>query len=128
MANELDQLADRVEQLASPCREADYAIHLLITRNEVIAMDPAGGYVPPSTPAYTESIDSARSLVPDGWAWWLDSGNPHQRDGAALGPVPERGCQMETIEHATGVNPAIALTVAALRARSTPCDPPGAER
>ena len=87
-------LAERCEQAARPDRELDFAI--------------AAGVGWPDSPnlhqharRYTESLDAAVTLVPDGLGWMI-MGN-----AAKVGRLPSRGA-----------TPALALCAAALRARA----------
>ena len=107
-------LADRCEQAAGPDRELDIAIAAGLGW-------PDGRYSPPILPFervrlprhYTDSLDTAAALVPDGWAVELVqalSGSPWHatlRGGSALVPIIG----------ATASKPALALCAAALRAR-----------
>ncbi len=63
------------------------------------------------------SVDAAMMLIPSGFSWTLDGGDPSCCDSAALGPVPAPGQLMNPTIIAGGFSPAMALTAAALRAR-----------
>lgn len=74
---------------------------------------------------YTASIDAALTLVPDGWAWALH----HHRDCTGANAVPfakvsraswnKRHNEAEFYKeaHSRGATPAIAICIAALKAR-----------
>lgn len=113
---QLLELAERCEKTTGPKRELDEAIRLLVERNIVVGLDLAGGYVPPSTPRYTESLDAAMQLVPEGWAWMAGCA-PEARFFATLAPTDESGIEAEDIDTAAAT-PALALCAAALRARA----------
>lgn len=64
----------------------------------------------------TGSIDAAVALVPEGWAWTVDGGDPSCDDSASLGLVPMSGQMMNPSVITGAATPALALTAAALRA------------
>lgn len=61
---------------------------------------------------YTTSIDAALTLVPEGFHWWLESGNEY-------GSNPHAGVYHKENEQQEGIaeTPALALCIAALKAR-----------
>jgi len=67
-----------------------------------------------SPPAYTTSLDAALSLVPEGWSWMVRNvhGNMGGPQGVAYCTRPDT--DNETARAAT---PALALVIAALKAR-----------
>lgn len=95
-------LAERCEQAAGPDRELDFAI--------------AAGVGWPDSPnlhqharRYTESLDAAVTLVPEGWRWFVDSvGFAHVYKDSIVGASDIKA----------GAKPALALCAAALRARA----------
>lgn len=103
----LMELAAKVEQAEGPDRELDEAIRLLVERNEKVVLDLTGGYVPPSTPAYTASLDAAMMLVPEGAAWIV---------GFAVDGVPFANVDFD--RRTTAATPALALVAASLRAKA----------
>lgn len=111
-------LAERCEQAAGPDRELDAEIAVALFGGEIIwktanwTMDsyPArrvqnsdyiGGYQNAAIPVYTESLDAAVTLVPEGCGWMV-MGN-----ASKVGVWPSHGA-----------TPALALCAAALRARA----------
>lgn len=109
---ELLALAERVEAATGPDRALEEEIDL-------IALDlgwrAERKEVPFDAPRYTSSIDAAVSLVPDGWAWQVNSHGtalcwPNTLDG------PKRAVKGFSL-HDDGT-PANALAAAALRARA----------
>jgi hypothetical protein len=65
-------------------------------------------------PAFTASLDSAASLVPEGWAYCVDS-----NDGGYATVFPRRELgYLPTDPYADAATPALALTAAALRAKA----------
>jgi hypothetical protein len=106
-------LAERCEQAAGPDRELDIAIAAGLGW-------PDGRYSPPILPFervrlprhYTDSLDTAVTLVPEGWRWWIHS-SPFARcwlvaDDQIIGIAQPEKC----------ATPALALCAAALRARA----------
>jgi hypothetical protein len=102
-------LAERCEQEAGPDRELDFAI--------------AAGVGWPDSPnlhqharRYTENIDAAVTLVPEGWTWAryysgaVECGTLNGPDGSIL------------FERGEGASFALALCAAALRARAAAYD------
>jgi hypothetical protein len=98
-------LAERCEQAAGPDRELDFAI--------------AAGAGWPDSPnlhqharRYTESLDAAVTLVPDGWDFCISKGWAEE----AIVSLAPAGMATEVVASAT--TPAPALCAAALRARA----------
>lgn len=110
---DLTKLAERVEALTGPDREVDQAIHALVSLDrkhpylavpQIDDKHPSGR--PYATPAYTESLDAALTLLPEGWDWsynivW----------GTAI--IWCAGVEHKAVSSAT---PALALAAACLRA------------
>lgn len=69
-------------------------------------------------PHYTNSLDAALSLVPEGWRWSLDhTQKPPYRDcGMATLYAPGDGWTPADVSEIYGATPALALCAAALRA------------
>lgn len=108
----MEKLAARVEALAGPDRRID---------TEILEM--VGGFTPTGLPtfrgglgypAFTQSVDAAMSLVPEGWAWTL-----YSDASCEIGYEPERGGLMNPEFQSDAATPALALCAAALRARPT---------
>lgn len=116
---DLNTLASMVEALDGPDRKLDL---------EIVAIVRAGMRHPDfiAPPAYTESLDAAMTLVPEGWAveraGWHSILEPYA--GFELWQFTE--CDDGAWRHggddaiATGnaITPALALTAAALRSRA----------
>jgi len=99
--SDLSALIARLEVATGPDRAIDWEIHL---RDGLNGVGSYGGH-----PAYTESIDATLTLVPDNWSWRV--GNlPSGRGFADLGT-------QKSLQGIEGATPAIALCIAALRAR-----------
>lgn len=79
-------------------------------------------------PAYTQSLDAALTLVPEGWtAWELRSFARKTRFGCDLSRLTE--CDAgEDWAHGNGPTPALALCIAALRALASAPGAAGEER
>lgn len=103
----LDELIARLEKATAPDRGLDRDIAFSF------GWDPDGIQEPP---AYTASIDAAMTLVPAGMHWQLNSaGAPNSAWQAAV-------CRSDLepqVECWAYSSPAIALCIAALRARNT---------
>jgi hypothetical protein len=106
-------LAERCEQAAGPDRELDFAIAAGLGW-------PDGRYSPPILPFervrpprhYTDSLDTAAALVPEGWTWARFHGGVVEcmtLNGPGGSILFERG---------QGTSTALALCAAALRARA----------
>lgn len=74
------------------------------------------------TPAYTASIDAALTLVPEGQSWMVAlSANDSEQPGARVWPAMENyGTEDFALHGSFAAAPAIALCIAALRARPAP--------
>ncbi len=70
-------------------------------------------------PGYTTSIDGALTLIPEGWAWFVEwIGTPFTEGAARLWIPSQRTRGLETEQFQTEAKtPALALCIAALRAR-----------
>lgn len=64
-------------------------------------------------PFYTTSLDAALTLVPEGWGWMIDWTEPTERPRAVLCHEPT-----VTVECREASTPALALCIAALKARN----------
>lgn len=118
----MTDLIERLERADGPSRELDWAIHALIMPKHhrmhpylvgVFIDDGQLGKVY-SCPRYTASIDAAITLVPEGFRWALgyngiDSGHP-VGTASVFSPA---GAMFK----GSGATPALALCVAALRAK-----------
>jgi len=90
-------LAERVEDAEGFDPDLDHAIHDLLGDND-------------GAPAYTLSLDAALTLVPEGCGWTGGSGRAFHIWKYTHTAVSEYG---------NAATPALALTAACLRARST---------
>lgn len=123
----LSSLIARVEGLSGPCRETELAIWRLVDPRAP-EMEAANRSPLPWMHCYTESIDAALKLVPEGMIWGLancgvsDPVPDMQRATATVGQANDTS---PPIEAAT---PAIALTAACLRARDRISTVPAANR
>ena len=118
-------LADCCEQAAGPDRELDAEIAVALFGGKVIwytmsayparrvqNSDYIGGSQNAAIPVYTESLDAAVTLVPDGWTW----GRFHSGTVECMtlnGPD-----NSILVERGEGISTALALCAAALRARA----------
>jgi hypothetical protein len=115
-------LAERCEQAAGPDRELDAEIAVGLFGGEIIwktanytmdqypvrrfqNSDYIGGYQNSGILAYTESLDAAVTLVPEGCGWMV------MNNAAKVGRWPSRGA-----------SPALSICAAALRARAAAHD------
>lgn len=119
----MDDLIERLEKLDGPSREIDDEIAEWVGTSE----PRMGGPNPDGTQwaddwhaplPYTRSVDAALTLVPDGWRWNTGSQNVGDEYD---GPVsycwkPNPKVHVQT---ARAVNPALALCIAALKARAS---------
>lgn len=128
----LSQLADRVEALEGPCRETDADIAVLVSQDafaKASRPEPgdlfnhiAGWWIDGNgqshrSLAYTASLDSAMSLVPEGCAWQASRGMDEDRSAFACVIDAGDDPAIEPVEHTSfAATPALALTAAALRA------------
>lgn len=108
MSADLNALAARVESLEGPDREVDEAI-----------LRSVGGFTPTGLPTwrgglgwpmFTQSLDAAMSLVPEGWHW--------QRQLRLHGRYHSEVGNGQTTYGKSARTPALALCAAALKARA----------
>lgn len=141
----IDDLITKLEQADGPSRELDVEIHCALCRGmklrkgdfgQLLIYEPGGAlwHIDDVVPRYTESIDAALTLVPDGFAWkigtccvsddaWVVPDWNSRTHGAALrkkygepvsGSIWDSGID---IDRRPSGQPALALCIAALRAR-----------
>lgn len=77
--------------------------------------DPDGNPMATDRPSPTESIDAALTLVPEGWAWIVESCQPYESEPVECSAAVWN-CRAQPPVH-DGATPALALCIAALRAR-----------
>lgn len=140
MSGELENLAARVEALSGPDREVDALIHFLMNAKWVgripswpptkvcrpamerglsMHIEGDGYFYGDEVPPYTTSIDAAMTLVPDGNDVQVHLYFGREGEGAAI-VSPLKRINLPRVFAAT---PALALCVAALRARSASMTP-----
>ena len=132
----LAALVERLEKAEGPSRELDGEI-ATAAHGWKFVCEPVQGWLGGGSwwedaagktvrlPPYTASVDSALTLVPEGWEWQVSNRAPkplagrayiHNRElisGGAVSHNPKyRG------QEATAATPALALCIAALRARA----------
>ena len=112
----MSDLIARLEALAGPDRDVDEAIACLIADPHPKHGKPIGMI---NARHYTVSVDAALTLVPEGWAWFVEWIGAPFLEGRARLWIPAQRTQKLKIENITcdAKNPAIALCVAALKAR-----------
>ena len=106
------ELIEGLEAAAGPSTKLDEMIVVALS-----GQDPMDFDGPWDAPAYTASLDAAMTLIPEGADWMADNfDGPHDRRCTATiyagGPGHE----------ASGSSPALALCIAALRARALSSD------
>lgn len=104
---DLIALALRVEALTGPCRETDHAIYAALNPDSPL---PEGGRLLPWAHCFTDSLDAAMTLVPEGCRFVVSTEEP--------GPWAWVGVSGEDTVATMAASPALALTAAALRARA----------
>jgi hypothetical protein len=114
-------LAERCEQAAGPDKELDFTID-----NFMLKHGPEADRIrnPRYVLPYTASLDAAVTLVPEGYYWQVANGKRRHYEPQACADLfvahgPNRGDVSFTADAAT---PALALCVAALRARAAAND------
>jgi hypothetical protein len=125
---ELEALAERCEQATGPDKRIDLTIFATLHPDEFADAAEARQYASTSyqremnnadwyyistigLPRYTTSLDAAMTLVPEGWAWSLNSG----AQGECFARVSPKS-RLTVVDAAT---PALAFCAAALRARAS---------
>lgn len=104
----LPELIAALEAATEPSREIDNEVDILAYemgwRAERIM-------IPDTTPLYTASLDAALSLMPDGAEWFRERGANGSMSMVVDGPS-------RWAEAGQGATPALALCIAALKART----------
>lgn len=116
----MDDLIKLLEAMTGPARSVDVEIGRL---QGVLVMqhDEETGVNREHTHwEYTKSIDDALSLVPDGWAWFVERIDGFSNGDARLWLPAQRarGYIKENFDVRNAANPAIAICIAALKARA----------
>jgi len=106
----LRELAERCEQATGPDRELDAAIFNWMRDNAGLV--PSRSHLAYPFYAFTESLDAAMTLVPEGYGWWLYRYETPQGSQASVA-IPE-----EALTRCYSKTPALALCATALRARA----------
>ncbi len=131
MSKELDEIIEKLEKATGPDRLLDYAIEHPREEQPVQAfsryfpayclsyVEFADGFRKKIEyiPRYTASIDAALTLVPDGCLFVLDQNMPSLREGLTYANIRRPGTEL-TLSYSMANTPALALCIAALRARS----------
>lgn len=102
------ELAERVEAARLPDREIDDAIHIARTGEKPFNCA--------TSKRYTDSLDAAMRLVPEGWNWACGPRAEWQAHGRSWAWCDETGEDWEDSWNSYAATPALALTAAALRA------------
>jgi hypothetical protein len=121
-----EELIEALEGADGPSKSLDSAIHAEMRREGWTPKEWARTVAEldnPSivnVPRYTSSLDAALSLVPEGWGWSLDwTQRPLYQDcGRADLYAPGSGIKPHDVSDVYGATPAIALCLAALKART----------
>ena len=123
--DELLALAERCEKATEGSRELDGLIWKAVCEkpgNVWMRQDPEDTVAYEAPPAYTTSLDAAKTLVPEGCGWvagWGQTRPDEPMGGAQITPSARyNGSFMagEVIAEAEAATPALALCAAALRA------------
>lgn len=115
----LPLLIERLGKLSGPDREVDDAISWNVSHPGVrrwSSHDAFGKLTETAALKYTESIDAAMPLVPDGKYWVVGFGK-NRLDEPLGGAQIIDPISYETIAEGESTTPAIALCLASLRAR-----------
>jgi hypothetical protein len=115
-------LIERLEKAAGPDRQLDNAIEEAVDFPKPTNPDDLPGY----PPYFTASIDAALTLVPDGWRWQISNRAPKPKEGRAylwnaephFAGIATRPNPNYRGEEDTAATPALALCIAALKARA----------
>ena len=111
------ELLAALEAATGPSREldAEIAASEKWTRFSDYWLSPSGRQRQYHPPAYTASLDSALTLVPEGRMWFVGHMDPSDmRYAATISEIGNIGAALWRGVHAT---PALALVIAAIRAR-----------
>ena len=127
----MNDLIKDLEQATGPSRELDdrigTAIGLYIERlsDGTLLYQRKDHKMWPEVPHYTASLDAALTLVPEGWEWQISTRAPDPHSGRTylhngelqmIGAGITRNPAYRGVEN-TAYTPALALCIAALRAR-----------
>lgn len=121
-----EELITALETATGPCRELDAQIAMAAGIAPAVAFRPCvspdpgtfgvGAYDTWVAPLYTASVDAALMLVPEGFCWEVRKGYVPEATVWQIGCEYDEGSG-RTLPHAQAPTPAIALCIAALRAR-----------
>lgn len=115
------ELAERCEKAMGPDRELDAAVNAAIGLPGTKMRANGFTWVSPNVPGYTASLDAALTLVPGDEAFDVareSKGGDWTADLSCFCPDSELWDDVRRIPFGRAVNPALALTAAALRARA----------
>jgi hypothetical protein len=129
---EHNDLIERLEKATGPDNELDRDICLVYGpyRNDIWEKQPVHPRILQtidfkvndwvSTPRYTASIDAALTLVPEGWAWFVQQIDDFTNGDARiwLPHTRTRGLKQEDFVVRNAASPATALCIAALKAQA----------
>lgn len=96
---------------------------------KILWCGPVEEYLDGDQPDPTSSIDAAMTLVPEGWAWFVQriGDLPQHPEYSSYGDVRlwipaqrTKGLAVESVDVRSAPTPAIALCIAALKARQEP--------
>lgn len=117
----LSALIERLEKASEPDRELDYVIAATLPHNAPYWAAWSRQQKHNLTPVFSDSIDAALTLIPTTAAlsterhWQVNSQRPGDFHAAVYGPAGWH--------HGTGLSPALAICIAALRARAALTSP-----
>lgn len=110
----MQDLIERLEKATGADRELDKDIYVLTTGGDPSEHRINWQYAQ-FLPRFTESMDAALTLVPEGW-WWVLKLAPHRK--GAFAELHSHKIGGGELAISDGTTPAIALCIAALKARS----------
>ena len=110
-----EELIAALEAATGPSRELDEAIDQLAFENQ---WRTERFMTPDRTPAYTSSLDDALTLVPEGWCPLIGQNVHHRHWSCLVQRVTDSG-DIDS-RHNNAPTPAIALCIAAIKARGEP--------
>lgn len=114
----MDDLIARLEAATAPSRELDVLIAQAVGEPWGAGGYSIGGNWGERAARYTASIDVALTLVPEGWHWCACGPSDTHLPIAYIVPDMGRTPWPKWVDDIEGATPAIALCIAALRARS----------
>jgi hypothetical protein len=111
------ELIERLEKAEGPDRVLDQDVwHALGLCQPVRINGEIAGCADYHAPRFTASLDSALSLVPEGWLWQV-LGHGEHSNALVQAPYDIAGDDLAKFKATVASSPAIALVIAALKAR-----------